>query len=164
MNRGAGAAMKGSAWRNLAVTLTALSAVWAGPAEAQIVLDGDTLRYKGVVVHLWGIDAPEKNQVCADGWPAGRIAADYLAGLINHRDLVCDLKDTKGSGPPFAVCKVDGRDLNAAMASDGMAWANPAQSADYAVADSNAMIAVLGVHAHPCMKAWDWRAQNPGGG
>jgi hypothetical protein len=41
-----------------------------------------------------------------------------------------------------------------------MAWADPQQGPDYAVQDSNAMIAVRGVHAHVCLKAWEWRTRN----
>ncbi len=142
--------------------LAAFSAALAtAPAGAQEVLDGDSMRYNGVVVHLWGVDAPEKGQVCADGWPAGQIATEYLAGLVHGRKVSCDLKNTPGTGPAFAVCKVDGQDLSASMASAGMAWAYLAQSNDYAVADANAMYELTGVHAHDCMKAWDWRARHP---
>jgi endonuclease YncB( thermonuclease family) len=130
------------------------------PAFGQTVIDGDTLRYVGTTVHLWGIDAPEKDQTCDDGWPAGRIASEYLAGLVQGRKLICELKTTPKPTPVFAVCTIDGQDLSKAMVSDGMAWAYAAQSQDYTVAETNAMIQVLGVHAHPCRKAWEWRARN----
>jgi endonuclease YncB( thermonuclease family) len=134
----------------------------ATPAGAQTVLDGDTLRYGGAIVHLWGVDAPEKGQVCADGWPAGQMAQLYLEGLVKGRKLTCDPKGAPGTpGGAFALCRVDGQDLSDAMAGAGMAWAVPAQTQDYTVADSNAMIAVLGVHAHDCMKAWEWRSREP---
>jgi len=129
------------------------------PAWGQTALDGDTLNYQGTTVHLWGIDAPEKAQICADNWPAGRIAATYLAGLIKGRKVDCALKDTPAPKPVFAVCTVDGQDLSKSMTADGMAWAVPSQTQDYTVGEANAMIAVLGVHAHPCMKAWEWRAR-----
>jgi hypothetical protein len=48
-------------------------------------------------------------------------------------------------GGPFAICKVDGQDLSAAMASAGMAWAAP-HVADYSVQASNAMYAISGVY------------------
>ena len=41
-------------------------------AESVRVVDGDTLRVDGVSYRLWGIDAPEAHQACADAWPAGQ--------------------------------------------------------------------------------------------
>lgn len=131
----------------------------AMPVRAQNVVDGDTLEYHGITVHLWGVDAPEKGQTCGDGWPAGKIAEDYLGGLIHGHKVNCTLKQTAASKPVFAICTADGQDLSAAMASSGMAWAYPAQTKDYTVAESNAMIAVLGIHGHQCLKAWEWRAR-----
>lgn len=137
-----------------------LAAGLSAPALGQqTVIDGNTLRYDGKVVHLWGIDAPDKGQRCDDNWPAGQIAAEYLAGLVQGRKVSCTMKQTDKPTPAFAVCSVDGQDLSQSMAAAGMAWSYPAQSADYTVADSNAMIQVMGIHAHPCMKAWEWRAR-----
>ena len=54
--------------------LAAALALAASPALAQSarVVDGDTLKVYGVTYRLWGIDAPELGQPCADGWPAAR--------------------------------------------------------------------------------------------
>src|SRR5437899_1758454 len=126
-------------WRLLGIVV----AFAATRAEAQTVIDGDTLNYKGTIVHLWGIDAPDKGHVCADGWDAGKAAADYLRSLIGTKPVTCDPKTSPTPGGPFAVCKVDGQDLSAAMASAGMAWAAP-NIADYSVQASNAMYAIAG--------------------
>ena len=140
-------------WRILGIVAT-----FAGSnAMAQTVIDGDTLNYKGTVMHLWGVDAPDQGHVCADGWDAGKAAADYLRGLIGNKPLICESKASPTRGGPFAICKVGGQDLSAAMASAGMAWAMP-NIADYSVQASNAMSAVSGVYAHPCVTAWEWRA------
>jgi endonuclease YncB( thermonuclease family) len=45
------------------LTLAALPAF----AESVRVVDGDTLKVDGVTYRLWGIDAPESHQPCADG-------------------------------------------------------------------------------------------------
>ncbi|WP_428663709.1 thermonuclease family protein [Reyranella sp.] len=136
--------------------LVAGSALAEAPAAA--VIDGDTVRYNGTVLHLWGIDAPESGQTCSDGWQAGKMAADYLAGLVHNRSLACDLRQSPSTpGRTYALCRADGQDLSSAMAEAGMAWSYTPQTKDYTVQETNAMIGVFGVHAHDCMKAWEWR-------
>src|SRR5476649_914254 len=61
--------------RHFAFTLAALIAL---PVAAQTVTDGDTIKLNGTTYRLWGIDAPESKQLCADGWPAGRAATTYM--------------------------------------------------------------------------------------
>jgi endonuclease YncB( thermonuclease family) len=126
-------------------------------ARAETVIDGDTLNDKGAVVHLWGIDAPDTGHICSDGWDAGKAAAAYLKSLIGNKPVACTPKASTLPGGPFAICTVDRQDLSAAMASAGMAWALPNVS-DYSVQASNAMHAISGVYARPCVKAWEWRA------
>ena len=147
--------------RLLAKAIAGVVALMSLPAAAQTVIDGDTIRLNGVQYRLWGIAAPDAKQSCSDGWPAGQIASEYLAGLIKGRSVVCDPKNQKAEdGSAFAVCKVDGQDLGAAMVSAGMAWAYIRYSQDYVVQDSNAMSALLGVHANACAKVWDWRTRS----
>ena len=56
----------------LALSLSAL--LMTGGTHAQTVTDGDTIKMDGITYRLWGIDAPETKQDCADGWTAGRRA------------------------------------------------------------------------------------------
>jgi endonuclease YncB( thermonuclease family) len=81
----------------------------------------------------------------------------YRGAVIGTKPVSCEPKASPMPGGPYAICKVDGQDLSAAMASAGMAWAAP-NVADYSVQASNAMYAITGVYAHPCVKAWEWRA------
>lgn len=142
--------------RLLAIALAILVAV---PAHAQIVTDGDTLKLNGKTYRLWGIDAPELQQTCADGWKAGDMSAIYLKGLIEGRTVTCEPKTKDRYGRTVAICKADGQDLGAAMVRAGMAWAFIRYSQDYVVQESQAMIDVAGVHGNDCAKAWEWRAQ-----
>jgi endonuclease YncB( thermonuclease family) len=50
----------------------------ASSAMAQSVIDGDTIRIGAATFRLWGIDAPEAKQTCANGWQAGQTASRAL--------------------------------------------------------------------------------------
>ena len=77
----------------------------AMPASAQTVTDGDTIKLNGTTYRLWGIDAAETKQSCADGWPAGREASTYLYGLIRGHAVTCEPKTTDRYGRTVALCR-----------------------------------------------------------
>lgn len=128
------------------------------PAVAQTVTDGDTIKLDGTTYRLWGIDAPESKQSCADGWPAGQIATDYVRNLLNGHTVTCEPRGKDRYGRTIGLCKADGTDIQAAMVRAGMAWAFTRYSHDYVVKEGEAMADNLGVHAHECQPAWEWRA------
>jgi endonuclease YncB( thermonuclease family) len=133
--------------------------VGAGVAAQTITTDGDTLKQGGVTYRLWGIDAPEAKQVCPDGWPAGSLAATRLQALTAGRSIVCQEKDRDRYGRIVAICRASGEDLGAILVREGLAWAFMRYSSDYVGAERQAKAAKLGVHAHGCEPAWEWRAQ-----
>lgn len=63
--------------------------ILAAPAAAQTIVDGDTLKLNGTTYRLWGMDAPETRQLCADGWPAGRAALSFLRDLTHDKTVIC---------------------------------------------------------------------------
>jgi endonuclease YncB( thermonuclease family) len=141
----------------LAVSL----ALVALPAFGQSVrvVDGDTLRIDGVTYRLWGIDAPEAHQSCADDWPAGRTATEHLRALIGDRQVSCEPRTLDRYGRAVAICRVDGRDLGADMVADGHAWAFVRYSRDYVEEEREAAAVRAGIHAHTCEPAWLWRSE-----
>jgi endonuclease YncB( thermonuclease family) len=144
----------------LAIAWITLAA--ATPAGAQTITDGDTLKLNGTVYRLWGIDAPETKQDCPDGWPAGRLATTKLLAFIQGRTVVCEAKDTDRYGRTIAVCRAGSEDIGAAMVRTGFAWAFIRYSSDYASQEARAKADRLGVHAHNCLPAWEWRARAKG--
>lgn len=129
-------------------------------AAAQTITDGDTIKQGGVIYRLWGIDAPEAKQDCPDGWPAGRMATTRLLALTGGRRIVCEEKDRDRYGRTVAICRAAGEDLGALMVRQGMAWAFTRYSLDYVSQEAKAKADGLGVHAHDCQPAWEWRARN----
>jgi endonuclease YncB( thermonuclease family) len=103
----------------------------ASSAAAQTVTDGDTIKMAGTTYRLWGIDAPETHQICADGWPAGRIATEYLVNLMHGHTITCEPRTKDRYGRTVALCRADGVDIEAEMVRSGMALAFVRYSRDY---------------------------------
>ena len=89
------------------------------------VVDGDTLVLAGVRVRLWGVDAPERDQSCADAqgaeYPCGRRASRALEALVAGREATCEPRDHDRYGRTVARCSVDGRDLGRQLVRSGFA-------------------------------------------
>ena len=115
------------------------------PAAAQTAVDGDTIELKGTSFRLHGIDAPELRQVCADGWPAGRAARDYLGDLIGTKEVTCTTRMGELDHEIAAICRP--------MASTSA----PPWSPRYITQEDAATSARRGVDGHRCVAPWQWR-------
>jgi endonuclease YncB( thermonuclease family) len=139
-------------------SLFVAATLMAMPAAAQEAVDGDTLKVDGTTYRLHGIDAAEPEQICADGWPAGWAAREYLNELIEDKELDCTTMGNQ-NGQTVAVCRADGVDLGAAMVTGGHALAFLPYSARYISQEDAAAAARRGLHAHKCVPPWQWRAR-----
>lgn len=61
------------------------------------MIDGDTIGIHGQRIRLWGMDAQESGQRCADvhgkQYRCGRDAALYLDAMLEGRVVTCERKD-----------------------------------------------------------------------
>ena len=137
--------------------IVAIALVLSQPAAAQVVVHGDTIELKGTTFPLHGNDAPGLQQVCADGWPAGQAARDYLADLIGTKEVACTTRMGELGHEITAICRADGIDLGAAMVTGGYALAFVPYSARYITQEDAATTARRGVHGHKCIAPWQWR-------
>jgi len=134
----------------------------AQPVHAQSVsiVDGDKISVDGTVYRLRAIDAPDPNQICDDGYPAGKEAIKALLGLVKGRRLVCENHGRDTFGRTLALCRADGRDLGEQMVRAGMAWAAPLRRGGYGDVQHDAEAEKLGVHDHACVMPQAYR-KNP---
>ena len=124
------------------------------------LVDGDTVKFNKQLVRLFGIDAPEKGQTCDQGrWSPGPQAKKTLENFIAGRPVNCRQVDFDHRNQrPVAQCFAGDDDLQAMMVSAGWAWAFVRYSDRYVPEERDAKVLKVGVHAHDCVPAWDWRA------
>jgi endonuclease YncB( thermonuclease family) len=105
------------------------------------VVDGDTLAFHDRVVRLWGIDAPEYDQLCGD-WACGIDAAKALEGVAD-RQVTCTGKRHDKYGRLVALCVTDsGEDIAAWLVQHGWAvdwpeYSGGAYARQQAIAEAN---------------------------
>jgi endonuclease YncB( thermonuclease family) len=141
-----------------------LAAHGATGAEAIVghatVIDGDTLDIHGTQIRLYGVDAPEYDQMCilrGKNIPCGQNAAHALSDKIGSALVTCEPKDRDKNNRVLAVCHSGGDDLNAWMVAHGWAMAYRQYTADYAEEEDSASQANLGIWQGEFVTPWDWR-------
>jgi len=141
---------------------TARAADIVGPATA---FDGDTLEVDGLVVSLYGIDAPELAQTCdhaGQSYRCGQVALDLLSGAIAGNTVVCERKGGGGSGRPvLAVCRLNGADIGGWLVSQGVALAYRKVSEDYLDEEEQARRFRKGLWGGGFTLPWVWRGEKP---
>ncbi|WP_316159319.1 thermonuclease family protein [Bradyrhizobium sp. SZCCHNRI3042] len=130
------------------------------------VIDGDTIEIHGELIRLWGIDAPESDQLCrnsdSDLYPCGRQSAASLSAILYAipRPVTCTPKDKDQYGRTVAVCLlgVPGPDLGQWLVSNGHAldWPKYSQGR-YEEAQRRAEKAERGMWAGSFVEPWRYR-------
>ncbi|PZQ13614.1 MAG: nuclease [Ancylobacter novellus] len=146
----------------LIASVPALAGELAGRAT---VVDGDTIYVEGVAknVRLFGMDAPERGQICADGagkrFLCGVRAATELAAIIGRNGRVaCREVDRDRWGRPVAICRLGSVDLSAEMIRRGWAVDFVRYSRGrYEAEQDAAQVAGAGLWAGDFEVPWEWR-------
>jgi endonuclease YncB( thermonuclease family) len=98
----------------------------AGPRR---IIDGRTLEVAGQRIRLFGIDAPDLDQVCEHGgrpYQCGSVARAALWDLIAGLDVACapEAEEPGSGGSTLAICTAGGRSLNESVVRAGWALAD----------------------------------------
>jgi endonuclease YncB( thermonuclease family) len=132
------------------------------------IIDGDTLEIHGTRIRLWGIDAPESDQLCrnegSEHYRCGQKAANDLDAFNARRAVECVEVD-RDQYRRAVVCTVAGIDLADWMVRNGQAldWPRYSKGA-YAAAQSEAKRANLGMWGGIFEDPWRYRACRKTGG
>lgn len=97
----------------------------AGSRQQNCVIDGDTIRYRGMKIRLEDIDAPEIfSPKCASEAARGRQATRRLLELMNAGpfQLVGGGRDEDRYGRKLRVIERRGRSVGDTLIAEGLAW------------------------------------------
>ena len=143
--------------------MTAIS--WADTVIHQgmvTVVDGDNVIINGINIRLYGIDAPEANQLCQRNqqqWPCGQEATRQLEKLTGNQTVVCEQRDVDKYGRPVADCHVGEQNLSSEMVKLGLAIAYTRYSNAYIVEQSAAHQQKLGLWSGEFVDPEQWRRE-----
>ena len=169
-------------WVFIGALLATVFLLYTGKAHAQpdasahrlegevTVVDGDTLRFAGRTVRLWGVDAPAAQQLCQlDGkpWACGDAARAALAGYVANRSVRCDLIADARQIPAaerHARCRVGHAELNRWLVEEGWALDTPMADTglEYRRLQNDAALARRGLWQGQFVEPWAWRHEDDG--
>lgn len=137
--------------------------------EQITVVDGDTLRAKGMDYRLRGIDAPELAQSCLDergrNWTCGREARARLRSLLAGGSVECSVYGRDRFGRALADCRAEGvPDVGEALVREGLALDFDRRGGRYAAAEQAAQAGKKGIWRGSFEEPSQWRAAHPRNG
>ena len=149
-----GLSMRKTTWAAAALAAVALAYGCAPSSHAGYerarVIDGDTLALGSRHVRLWGIDAPELAQTCANQfglrYHCGAEARDWLAAFLSDQLVRCETKKTDSYGRDIATCQTtNGVDIARSIVLAGYAVAYTRYTDRYKADEIHARSAKTGI-------------------
>lgn len=127
------------------------------------VITGSVLLINGLHVKMYGIDAPDITQTCANhfgtGYYCGRESRTWLQNWISNREVTCHILGDVQKGWATGVCFVDDNryDVAAVVVNAGWAVAFTQNTDVYVEYEQQARTNRRGLWAGTFYKPWDWR-------
>lgn len=127
------------------------------------VLSGSILAMNGLKIKLFGIDAPDPSQTCANrsggGYNCGREAIVWLQNWLGEKEISCRVLSKVENGWVTGACFAeDGKyDVAAVVVNAGWAVAYTKNTKIYVPYEQQAAQAHRGLWNGEFYKPWDWR-------
>jgi len=125
------------------------------------VVTGSILRLKSLNIRLFGIDAPDTDQTCADrlgrAYGCGKKALTFLQDFIAGRKVTCHILGKIVNNNATGACFVGDSDLSAMVAEAGWALAYTKNTDVYVPYEKEARINKRGLWEGRFYRPQDWR-------
>lgn len=131
-----------------------------GPAT---VIEGDLFEINGRRIRLYGIDAPEADQIClskkGEKYPCGDHAMRHVTVMVGRMPLTCKGETEDEHGNLIAVCQMRFLDINEYIVIEGWALAYREHGEEYVRAETAARARRSGLwRGSTFVMPWEWRA------
>ena len=128
------------------------------------ITDGDTIKILNKRIRLYGVDAPEKKQICiknSQEYRCGQEATNALIKKVNEKTVVCKVQDKLDRYKRYiGVCFLGDIDLNKWMVRNGYAVAYRRYSKDYVDDENYAKKNKIGLWSSKFIHPEKWRKLN----
>tara|TARA_B100001029_G_scaffold114191_1_gene94420 strand:- start:899 stop:1405 length:507 start_codon:yes stop_codon:yes gene_type:complete len=133
------------------------------------VVDGDTIKINDNKIRLFGIDAPEKKQMCKKiflsisffsfekDYPCGVISTQKLKNLLNKKIIKCYVEGKDIFKRKLAICFRNKLNINSWLVRNGHAVAYKKYSKKYLMEEIEAKNDKRGLWQGKFEMPWDWR-------
>ena len=134
-----------------------------------VVTDGDTIKINNNKIRLFGIDAPERKQLCEKifltisfisfkkKYPCGEISTEKLKKLINKNIIKCHVKGKDRYQRKLAICFRNKLNINSWLVRNGYAVSYQKYSKKYLSEEIEAKNDKKGIWQGKFEMPWDWR-------
>ena len=126
-------------------------------------IKGNIIEIEEQKIQLYGIDAPELEQICyvkGQPWQCGLTAKQKLAEKIAEKSLTCLIKEQENNHIPLAECFVGKQNLNAWLVEQGWAIADRQNSRNFISHEILAQRNHKGIYQSEFLKPSLWREIN----
>ena len=143
--------------------LSVMEGLVAGDFTGRVqVIDADTWDVGRERVRIFGIDAPEMDQLCQNpqgqSWACGVWASEQVRQRYGGHKVACERLGQDRYGRTVARCFLNDRDVAREIVSAGLAFAYRRYSTDYVLDEKGAAVNVRGLHASNVQSPSEFRA------